>query len=79
MPYSSQEDSQLLSITGNQNWTIEIEESWITANPVSGSGNAQITLTVKANSLDETRAALIRVRFGAIAQIITVNQSCSLN
>ncbi|MDR7132137.1 endoglucanase [Algoriphagus sp. 4150] len=77
LQYASEEDSQVLSITGNQNWTIEIEEPWITANPNSGSGNAQITLTAGANGSEETRTALIRVKSGAIAQVITVNQAGS--
>jgi hypothetical protein len=49
----------LLSLTSNTNWSISSNETWLTANPVSGSGNRNITLTANANPDHSTRTATL--------------------
>ena len=41
--------SQILKITSNTDWTLNIPDSWITADKTNGSGVADISFTVPAN------------------------------
>jgi hypothetical protein len=64
------------NITSNADWTINTGQSWLTANPATGTGNKTITLTAQANTLPNNRVATVTVSAaGTIPQTIQVTQS----
>jgi len=75
LQYGWEGESQVLTITSNQNWTIEVDVPWISANPMSGSGNAQISLVSDINTTDEARTAVLKVRSGTVVQPVAITQA----
>jgi hypothetical protein len=64
------------TVTSNADWTINTGQSWLSANPASGTGNKTITLTAQANTLPNNRTATVTVAaIGVTPQTITVTQS----
>ena len=57
--------SQILKITGNAKWTIDIpgSDNWISADKKSGSGNADISFTVAANQGATRRRSDIKILY----------------
>ena len=57
--------SQILKITGNSNWTIDIPDidNWITADRRSGSGDADISFTVSANQGSTRRRSDVKIMY----------------
>ncbi len=64
-----------ITITSNTNWTVASDQSWLSANPVSGSGNGTVILTATKNSMANERNAIVTVTAeGTTSQSITVTQ-----
>jgi hypothetical protein len=62
-------------ITSNIDWTISCDKPWITANPISGSGNSTITLTLSANPTNDARTSTVTLSgTGVSDQVIKVTQ-----
>ena len=75
-----QEGSQVIfHINSNTGWTLESDQSWLTANPSSGIRNGEITLTAEANPDAATREAVVTISAdGVIAQTVTITQEAAL-
>jgi subtilisin family serine protease len=64
------------TVTSNADWTINTGQSWLTANPATGTGNKSINLTAQANTLPNNRIATVTVSAaGTTPQTIQVTQS----
>lgn len=63
------------SIFSNQEWTIQSDISWLAADPPSGNGNGEITMTADANPDTIAREAIVTVSTGRLSpQTIVVTQ-----
>ena len=63
-------------ISSNTSWNISCSETWLSANPSSGSDNNMVTLTAEANTSVSPRSAIVTVSGdGIVSQIISVTQS----
>jgi uncharacterized delta-60 repeat protein len=64
------------TISSNSKWTIDTGQSWLTANPATGTGNKTITLTAQANTLPNNRNTTVTISApGTSLQTIQVTQS----
>ena len=68
-----------VEVTSNSPWTVTVPEDcgWIAAEPASGEGSAQVTLTVAASDVREARSAAIKFQetVGNTEMTVTVNQA----
>ena len=48
-----------MKLKSNGEWTINPTEDWITVSPMSGNGDATLTITAEANATQENRSAEI--------------------
>lgn len=72
---SGAENQATFDIVSNTNWTLTCNQTWLSANVQSGSGNATITLTAEANQSSGIRvAAVVILAAGVIPQAISVMQ-----
>jgi hypothetical protein len=68
--------STTFTINSNTTWTITDDESWLTINPASGSGNVTITATFTANALTTPRVGTITISgTGVSSKQVTVTQN----
>jgi len=64
------------TISSNTNWTVSDDADWLTVTPVSGNGNATITVTFVANPMAASSIGTITVSCqGLSPQSVTVSQS----
>jgi photosystem II stability/assembly factor-like uncharacterized protein len=67
------------SVSSNLPWEITCDQSWLSTNITSGSGNSIITLTAASNNTSVVRAATVTVSIpGLTSQTITVNQDVDI-
>ena len=78
LQFGYEEETQNLTITSNQSWTIDSELTWIRATPASGSGNALISLTADPNTSDEVRTGKLTIRRGTVVTPITIIQEAKV-
>lgn len=55
-------------------WEIAWSAEWLEVNPQTGTGNATITMTVSANTIEEPRSARVVVKSGDLLAEITIDQ-----
>jgi hypothetical protein len=68
--------STILTITSNTNWTVTSDQTWITPNQTTGSGNETITFTANYNPEVEQRVATITISASGISsKTITITQA----
>ncbi len=81
LSFGKEQSSQTISIQSNTQWQIEIPTSatWITASPMSGTGNSQVTVTVQQNTLESPRNATVQVKYASTQMPVTVTQKSSVN
>ena len=65
-----------IAVTSNVSWTTTDNQTWITVTPASGSNNANITVSVTANT-GAARSGTVTVTGGSITQTINVSQSAA--
>ena len=65
-------ESKIVSIVTNGNWTLSVDQSWVTPSKTSGIGNDTVTLTVAANGTTSERNATLTVT-NALGQEATSN------
>jgi len=64
-----------VNVTSNTTWNITVNETWLTSNISTATGNATLTITAEANPLLRTRYATVRIsETGGISKSITVSQ-----
>ena len=67
--------SPSVTITSNTSWSVSSSQPWLTAAPASGSGNAALTVTVSANTVVDSRSAILTVSANGVAsQLIAIMQ-----
>ncbi len=67
--------SGTVSITSNVSWTVTDDQSWLTASPTSGTGNATLTLSATANTATAARTGTVSVTGGGITRTLAVTQA----
>jgi hypothetical protein len=66
-------------ITSNTSWVVNSDQSWLVPGPLSGTGNASITLTAGANTSNTGREAIITVSGNRVtAQTIAITQEANI-
>lgn len=60
------------AVTCNRAWTVTCEKSWATVSPDHGTGNATVTVTVEANTVEAEDEQTITVDAGALKETVTV-------
>ena len=64
-----------LALKSNGEWTLSTVEDWITIEPMSGNGDATLTLTAQANTTGESRSTEITATTKDNAAKLTVTQN----
>ena len=74
--FSSDSETQAVSITSNLEWSILSSDTWVTVTPNMGSGNSSVIVQVKKNTNTSSRSAVITVNAsdGSLTRSIAVNQ-----
>ncbi|WP_321515378.1 BACON domain-containing protein [Marinifilum fragile] len=67
-----------LTITSNVNWTIQNSSSWISVNPLNGSGNVIVIISCSENASTNSRNGVIQVTGGGITQSISITQDAGI-
>ena len=68
-------ESKTFNIITTADWTIQNDQSWLTANVLSGSGNTTITLTSTVNSGSQRTANVSVLGTNVLTQSIVVTQA----
>ena len=63
-----------VAITSNTAWTVSCDAEWVSIEPASGEGDANITITVTENTGIEERSADVKVTAGELSETIKVAQ-----
>ena len=63
-----------VALKSNGEWTLTSSEDWITISPMSGNGDATLTLAAEANATQELRSAVITATTKDNTATLTVNQ-----
>ena len=66
--------SRQVQITSNTSWTISGAPSWLTVSPMSGKGNATISISASASSSYESRNAFLSIQAGKASTGISITQ-----
>ena len=73
----AQGDSIEIGLRSNGEWTIKSTAEWITISPMSGNGDATLTLSAEANTTGEPRMAEVRAITKDNASVLTLTQGFS--
>jgi len=63
-----------VALTSNGDWSVDAYPEWLTVNPVSGKGDATLTLTAPVNEGEEMRSGEVRVTTKDNAASLAVTQ-----
>jgi xyloglucan-specific exo-beta-1,4-glucanase len=74
LAYSSAGGTQAVSVTADVSWSVSSNAAWLTASPLSGSGNGSFNVTASANT-GATRTGAITVTGGGLTRTISVSQA----
>ena len=66
-----------LALKSNGDWTIEPTVEWMTINPMSGKGDATLTLTAEANTTGESRTAEVKATTKDNTATLTLTQGAA--
>ena len=68
-----------VDVISNVTWSASSDQTWLTANPLSGTGNGKLTFTVEKNPTNVTRSAIVTVSSkDADSQNITITQEAGI-
>ncbi|MFA6261867.1 MAG: T9SS type A sorting domain-containing protein [Bacteroidia bacterium] len=73
--YTAAGGGQNVSVTSNRSWTVNNPVTWAGVNPMSGSGNATLFVSLNANPSSIARQATITVQAGTVTRNLTVKQA----
>lgn len=73
----SSSGSAKIYVTSSSNWTANLSSgcSWLTINPMSGTGDDSITVTYSANTSSILRSCSIMISCGSVTKLDTISQS----
>ncbi|MEZ4935708.1 MAG: BACON domain-containing protein [Saprospiraceae bacterium] len=72
----AQQGNRTFSITSNcTDWNITSDQTWLTASPSSGSGNATISFNITENVGLQTRSGTLTISGCGQTQVINVSQA----
>ena len=73
--FGNEGGEQSMTIGCDDVWTIDSSNDWLTVTPMTGTGNATVTIGVNPNTLLEPRMAYVIVKSGDLVQEVMVNQA----
>nr|WP_321225369.1 polysaccharide lyase family 7 protein [uncultured Psychroserpens sp.] len=73
--FSSNAETQTITVTSNLNWTANEDVSWITISPSSGTNNGAISISVEENQNTNNRSGIVTVNGGNISRSVTITQA----
>ena len=73
--FGNEGGEQSMTIGCDDAWTIDASNDWLTVTPMTGTGNATVTIGVNPNTLLEPRMAYVIVKSGDLVQEVMVNQA----
>lgn len=76
--FGSEVETQTLTISSNQSWTIDSDVTWISVTPIAGSGDSQISITTDTNPLEDVRTSKLNIRRGTIVTSVSVTQEAKI-
>ena len=68
-------ESVEVTLTSNGDWTIDTYPEWLTVSPISGNGDATLTLTAPLNNTDAARSGELKVSTKDNSATLTVSQA----
>ena len=71
--FTEEGGSALLTVSSNNAWYVEVQDSWLKASTFAGSGDGTIDLTASANAGD-ARTTTVTVKGGDITVTVSVSQ-----
>ena len=78
LSFSANGGTQSVTFTISTNWVIAPNQPWINVSPLSGTGNANLTVTVSSNPTSFDRTGVITVGYNGRTTDIPVTQSGTL-
>ena len=74
---SNNSGSITLTITSNISWNVSDTSLWLAENPINGTGNGSVKVTIDQNLTSSQRTGIITVTGGSITRAITITQSAA--
>ncbi len=71
---TASENTALVSILSNQNWSASSDANWLSISPSTGSGNVDINMSISTNESTAARSANISINTDSLSKVITLNQ-----
>ena len=68
-----------MALTSNGDWTIETNANWVVVSPMSGQGNATLTITAESNTTGDTRSTEIKAVTKDNTAVLTLTQGVPQN
>lgn len=72
--FSAEGGMQTFNIGCDTEWNIDLDADWVLVSTASGTGNAEVALTVSSNTLEENRKVDFAVISGDLIQRLTIVQ-----
>ena len=63
-----------ITISCDVDWTVELEENWVSLSATTGTGDGIITVTAEPNTISEMRRANVTVVSGSLSRRVIVTQ-----
>ena len=76
LQFGAGEETQSITVTSNDSWTVESNQSWCKLSVSSGSSNGTVNVTVTENTTASTRSAVITFKGtnSGVTREVNVNQ-----
>ena len=76
LQFGAGEETQSITVTSNDSWTVESSQSWCKLSVSSGSSNGTVNVTVTENTTSSTRSAVITFKGtnSGVTREVNVNQ-----
>ena len=64
-----------ITVSCDEDWTVSVEESWVSLSTTTGSGNGTFTVTAEPNTFSEMRQSVVTVISGFLSKRVIVTQA----